>query len=129
MERPLKLLLGGFATSALLFAVGQGLVAHLESKVRRLEADCLKEFPPSLRATQEWAVLCDAKELHAKRLPHALPAIDVQHQLVAAQQDVLRVERAVLPLAAVTCVFLALPWTWYFLLRRLREVASAIANR
>ena len=63
------------------------------------------------------------------QLDRSSPNVGVQAEIVTTQRAIWRWERW--PYAAATLVALlsGLPWAWYFLLRRIRELRDVIAGK
>lgn len=64
-------------------------------------------------------LLCDPRDLARSNSSSALPRI--QGQLVKTQHELWGSEQWPVLLGAAITLLLAVPWTWYFLLRRLKE--------
>ena len=128
MDKPIKLFLGGVICAAIIAAVGFANTHRLESKVRNLEAECVEEdkrenkLEPGERG---WRNICDAEQL--ARFSEAL--VGSQARLAAAKREVSASERWPYVLAAGVLVFSGVPWAWYFLLRRIRELRDAISGK
>jgi len=143
-----KILLGGAVTALLIFVAGQMTARNMESKSNALENDprlralasecksaggfydaAAKHFqgtnqdgtPIQLNATcNEFLRLWDQIE------PWSEPSAVKPGQPKAWAQYA--VDWA-LPGAAFVLAFSALPWLWYFLLRRIQELRDAIAGK
>jgi hypothetical protein len=119
MKKPTKILLGGALCAALIAAVGALNTARLKNNLRALEAQCERE-----RTELRPKLVCDAGDL--SDLVSTGPLVGIQAQIAEAHDDV-RNSSAMPGLLAIGILIIsAIPWTWYFLLRRIRELREAI---
>ena len=135
MQRPTKVLLVGFAVAALLAGAAFLISYRADQAVATAIAACnaesdRHELRPANPA-EPWMsdrLLCDESDFY----------LPVTHKWVGTQKaiaDTIASRSAsaapgILYGIAVLVAFLALiPWTWYFLLRRLREVRDALTGR
>lgn len=93
-------------------------------------AEGLREHPKSFR------LICDASELVSlgERPSDAEPAAATHSEWSqAAMFDLQRrldiLDKFVLPALVGVAVLLVIPWLWYFLLDRIRELSDAIRGR
>lgn len=120
MDKPIKILLSGIACAGII-ASGQVFYNRwLENQLKQIEAECIIE-----RGERTW--VCDAEELETVDVKGQ----GVQTKLVSAYRAVQ--QEKLFPrfflIAAFIMVLSALPWLWYFLLRRIRELRDAILGK
>ncbi len=129
LEKPTIILLGGVLAAALAFGIGKANTYRLETNLRNLQTECTEEGKKETLAKSFGGVLiCDPMDLYLSESSKNLH-VGIQAKVVAAQKDVLRSEDWVLPVAIALLAISALPWFWYFLLRRIRELRDAILRK
>lgn len=131
MDKTIKILLGGVAVAA--FVVGVGCVVSLlaKSHVSEYVAQCQSENarPPS-KSKDGWEdapLICDPEIL--RKTSTNLPYIGVQAQIVDAQRQGDKSLEQATVIAFGLLIISAIPYAWYFLLRRLRELRDAITSK
>jgi hypothetical protein len=144
MAKPLRILVAGAAIAAGLAgfcAISNDIggarheqeIASLESTIAALQAKCAAESEESTKSGTGWEhdpLLCDPKAL-ASDSGH-LAGIQKE---IAAKQTSINDERQYNPMtlpyfvALGIVVITGLPWSWYFVLRRIRELSDAIRGR
>jgi hypothetical protein len=133
LDKPAKILISGIFVGALIYGLGEMNTHRLERRVQELQRACVAET--EAEAKKQGALSALASIFSGKTLcdPVELARSDgytgIQGQLAAAQRDVLR--WASWPQIAGIAVPLlcCLPWLWYFLLRRIRELREAILGK
>lgn len=123
MKQANKIFLSG-AICAVIVASGQFVYnSWLEHDVRQLEIDCIREGKQ-----ERFPLLCDGEEI--EKLQSHGPAVGIQAKLLAAHRELrqARFNPDFLTIAFVVFTVSAVPWLWYFLLRRLRELRNVIAG-
>lgn len=129
LEKPTIILVGGALAAALVFGIGKANTYRLEANLRNLQTECIEEGKKETLAKSFGGILiCDPMDLYlseSSKNPH----VGIQAKVVAAQKDVFGSEKWFLPVAIVLLVMSALPWFWYFLLRRIRELRDAILGK
>jgi hypothetical protein len=128
MDKPAKILLGGTICAAIIAAVGFANTHRLESKLRNLEAECVEEGKGDKLESGRFKLVCDAESL-VDLERNSESSVGIQARVAAAKRQVLASESWPYILAAGVLVFSGLPWTWYFLLRRIRELRDAIIGK
>lgn len=133
MDKWTKVLIAGISTGALTYGVGQMYTRHLERRVHELQVACVAEADEELKREGALGALarafsgkfeCDPVQL-AKSGEHA----GIQGQLAVAQADVWRWSGWPFIACVTISVTCALPWLWYFFLRRVRELHNAIMGK
>jgi hypothetical protein len=122
MGKPTKILLGGIVCAGII-ASGQLFYNRwLENQLRASEAECIAEGKRDLREGSH--LLCDADSLSED-------AVGVQAKLYSAGRElrVAKLNPLFFYFAVLVIVLCALPWLWYFLLRRIRELRDVIAGK
>ena len=128
LEKPTIVLLGGILAAALIVGAGFANRYRLESNLRNLQAECIEEGKKETLAKSFGGVLiCDPMELYLSESQN--PHVGIQAKLVAAKGEVLETGEWFIPIAIAVLVISALPWSWYFLLRRIRELRETILGK
>jgi hypothetical protein len=133
LDRSTKILIGGIFAGALTYGVGELNTHRLEEKVRQLQQTCIAEQKAEGKNQGALSALasmftgkptCDPVELAASNSYSG-----VQAELAAAERDRQGWSSwppiAAMAVAIVSC----LPWLWYFILRRIRELREAIVGK
>ena len=128
-EKPTIIFLVGVLLAALVFGAGKANTLRVESNLRELQDKCIEEGNQETLAKSFGGVLvCD---------PVALVSLDdgrelsrnIQTQLAATQRELKESESWSVPAAVVILLLSCLPWAWYFLLRRVKELREAIMGK
>ena len=87
-------------------------------------AQSIEDLPVPL----EWQVahdemICDVSELQGLKL------VGLQAKMISAHRATLRFSQWPVPAAFILLIAGAVPWLWYFLLRRIAELRSAIGGK
>jgi hypothetical protein len=129
MDKSIKILLSGIVCAGII-ASGQIFYNRsLENKLNQLKAECIAEDIAEKEKTpgSRFQLICDPEELEGVEVKGE----GVQAKLVSTYRDLHREEsssRFFLVAAAIMGVS-ALPWLWYFLLRRIRELRDVIVGK
>ena len=123
----MKLLVGGVALAVLVFALGKGNSYRIAMNLRDLQAACVEE---GKRDTLPSGVvlICEPADLVGMERT-GKPLKGIQAQVAALQRDLSNSESWPVPAAIAILFPFVVPWVWYFLLRRIRELRDAIAGR
>jgi hypothetical protein len=144
MERPTKILDCGVLIAGTIAGVNAGLnvfeagghprrVELLQRTRDEMQARCVADGESRKRSGQWWASLplvCDPSTL----MNFAIPLAGVQKDLAAAERQ-RDVEEYRQPrewpflLAVLIAGCSAVPWIWYFILQRVRELSDAVHGR
>lgn len=123
-----RLLAVGAVAAVLIFSAGYSLETYEKSRLPDLMLKC-KSVPS---ATESW----EPPEVKAERCnPALLAKLDpgklssLQREIVDAQSWERQAAVSTLPIAIVVFIILALPFAWYFLLDRVRELRHAITGK
>ena len=107
-------------------------IAALESTIAALQDRCAAESEENTKSGKGYAhapLVCDPKKLSG------YAGLVGKQKDVADKQNEINVERQFYPMelpyiiALGIVVITGIPWSWYFLLRRIREVSDAIRGR
>ena len=128
MDRPTKALIIGILAGVLVVGAGFLNVTRLERGVDRLSTQCRSQAQREKEVPNPpgWGgvLVCDAPTLVQLEGQHAHPGI--QGEIVAAHQKLVRAKQWPVPIGLAIAVALTLPWAWYFLLNRIRELRNAV---
>jgi hypothetical protein len=133
LYKPAKILIAGILVGALAYGLGEMNTLRLERRVQELQRACVAETEAeakkpgafsSLTAIFSGKATCDPVELARSE-----GYTGVQGQLATAERDVLRWANWPTILAVAILFVCALPWLWYFFLRRVRELREAIVGK
>ena len=134
MDKPTKVLIFGVVLGAVVVGVSSVNTHRLERKVEKLRIVCMAEGDreASIRgsamrivAKYEGKLLCDPGELARARED----SLGIQGQLARVQRAIWRWQSWAIPLGIATALLCVLPWSWYFLLRRICELRKAIIGK
>jgi hypothetical protein len=146
MDKTLKFLVAGAAIAAALAAFcavsnyidtarHHQKIASLESSIAALQDKCAAESEESAKSGKGWGhapLVCDPKNLSSYT---GNPLVGIQRDLSKKQKEIAVEQQKYYPmelpyLIALGIVVIAgVPWAWYFLLRRIREVSDAVLGR
>ncbi len=136
MDKPTKLLIAGLALGGAIAAGGFINTHRLQAKLEELRTACIAEGEKeaavsgsnaALAAKYGGKLLCDPIELSRSNSSSERPG--PQEQLVKTQHELRGSEQLPIFVGAAIALLLAVPWTWYFLLRRLKEIREAITGK
>lgn len=147
MDKPAKILLAGVLCAGLIVSVRVVANLRLENHVKQIRAECIEE---GKREIDQGNLQCDAEVLVQRaREKDLLPQLrggdifdqlgfeskypkakNVQEKLAFAYNEFQEKKaNSWLYLIAVLVVGIStLPWLWYFLLRRIRELRDAVVG-
>jgi hypothetical protein len=143
LDKPLKILVTGTAIAAALAAfcaitneIGtarhEQKIASLESTIAALQGKCAAASEESVGSGSGYEhspLICDPKKLSG------YAGLGGVQRDMAEKQNEIDIERQYYPMelpyiiALAIVVIAGIPWSWYFLLRRIREVSDAILGR
>ena len=119
MEKPTKILLIGLAASALIFGAGYFVSSRAESKRVELASACEVTAPLS---EQTSGISFD--DLIPNRKPVCSPTeLDSIREQRSFANNSFVISASIAFLIFVICV---IPYSWYFMLRRIRELRDAL---
>lgn len=118
-----KILLGGLALASLILVFGQARIYVLERDLNSLIQQCSMQDDDEFGGVMD----CDPDSLHRQGNFGNLKGL--QYEIAFAQASILG-SRSLTKEIPLAVLFLALiPWLWYFLLKRVREISDAIFGR
>ncbi len=127
MQKATKILIVGLVLGGLAAGVGHLRVSKLEMYIRQLKTECAEESKRTQGdAKIQFQLICDPVELLG--LETDPPAPGIQGKLVDAQRS-LSSWQTLIFIGLGIFAFLSVPYCWYFLLRRIRELHDAIAGK
>lgn len=128
---PTKFLIVGVLLAAAVSAVGYGVttfkLAHVDTLITQCQTEH-KRVPVS--KAEPWRsdpLVCDPNDLRRTMLHSSL--VGVQAQIVKGHSAASTWFERSLYLAGVLLVLFAVPYAWYFLLRRIREFGDAVSGK
>ncbi|MES9970268.1 MAG: hypothetical protein ABW092_09555 [Candidatus Thiodiazotropha sp.] len=129
MEKSTKYLLTGFAIAIVISIGGYISQQREESKLKALVSKCESEYKSAPNGPwlsyQAAPLVCEPSELSSLSVADA---VGIQKEIVAASMNLGIFYKRSLMLALGILFLFSMPTIWYFLLRRVREVAKAIRN-
>lgn len=119
-----RILLAGTILSGIIFGLGQMHLLNQRSSLELLVEECRALGQSSFGD----APVCDPLELYVNRSTDN-PVFGIQGNIVSAQESIWNSEywAAVVPFSIL--IFSLLPWLWYFLLQRIRELSNAVMGK
>lgn len=133
MDKTVKFLIAGLVFGGFVVVGGVINTHRLQSQLDELRIVCTAEgekeakVPGSysaLAAQYGGKLLCDPEELSRSNDRSELRG--VQGQLVRTQRELLDSEQWPIFVGITIALLMSVPWTWYFILRRLKEIREAI---
>lgn len=130
MDTPTKALLIGATLAATVCGVGYVHSRNGQADLVRLEAQCQREIQNASTAEKELGFVLECKGATLANSASSLESmVDLQANLASAYQAAQSGLRVFYPIAAAIVITSAIPWLWYFLLRRLRELREAVVGK
>lgn len=132
MRTTTKVLLGGLTCAALIVGAGRWRAGRIADRTTALVEECKanpypwKQFEDAPAPPQGYVIdplVCDPDKLVVLGVNEGL-----QGRIVDAHFASLAADEAPWFWAGVVAALSAIPWAWYFLLRRLGEIRSALAG-
>lgn len=129
MGRPTKALILGFLAGSSIASLGVVNSRRFDRQVADLRARCVAEDQrehedPAVRRPTEFVMTCDLIELGRD----TQTLVGIQQELAKAQRALWLSAKWPIPVGLGVMVFSALPWAWYFLLKRVRELRDVIVG-
>ena len=132
MTNQLRYLLFGSVIALVVLCVGFFMNQYLSGEVESLVAQCKVEHKKAQADAPAWAkdpLVCEVQALASQSPSSGSQLVGIQARIVERHEQAhVWLLRSRL-LAAFIFVALALPYSWYFLLRRIAELREAIAGR
>ena len=129
ISKPTQILFAGVLVAILVYGLGQFFVYNAQTKLHELRTECEKPNKYTELAKKFGGVtLCDPVEL-MRMEDSTEPTSGVTAQLISAQKELWAAQRWPWPAASILLSLSALPWLWYFFLRRIRELRDAIVGK
>lgn len=122
MDKLTNLMVSGATVAAIIASAGAFNTHRLESRIHDLESACISI--PEAKKEIDFRPICDAASLASLN-----NLTGVQAEIVATQRAISDSSGWPYILAGLIFVLTGLPWAWYFLLRRIRELRDAILGR
>jgi hypothetical protein len=133
LDKPTKILISGIFAGALIYGLGEVNTFRLERRVEELQRACVAETEAQAKKQGTFSALtslflgratCDPVEL-----ARSSGYIGIQGELAVTERDVLRWANWPPIAGSVISLACCLPWLWYFVLRRIRELREAITGK
>jgi hypothetical protein len=126
VDKHLKLFLGAVIFTSIILILGLVISSQLETKIKNLEVECAKKDQREI--TTSFTPICDVKTLiELERESDGLGG--TQALIVTTHRHLQKAKTWPYLLSIGVLVLTGLPWAWYFLLRRIRELRNAIAGK
>lgn len=126
MDKPTKILIGGVALAAFVPVLGKGNSYRIATGLRDLQVACVEEGKRGINPVKA-ELICEPEDLVSLPITSE-PLGGIQAQNAARQRELSESESWPVPAAIAVFIFSCVPWAWYFLLRRIRELRDAIAG-
>ena len=121
VRNPTKVLIAGAVLAGLIAVGGAANTVRLEGRIKELEAACNEES--KLEPTKD-KLVCEADKLAQLR-----GLAGIQLQIVTSYRSLDGSKFWTYPLAILVFLLAAVPWAWYFFLRRVAELRDAIVGK
>ena len=133
LTNPSKVLLIGFVLAGSMACAGYALTYRDDARVERAVAACKADdlataTDPSTKKEFQFTLLCEPSEFYG-HMSDAWVSPQKEVRDAIAERGANSGPVILYFLAFVTAFGAALPWAWYFLLRRLRELREAVIGR
>jgi hypothetical protein len=130
LSKPAQVFLIGVVVAILSYGVGLFMIRNAESELRDARSECEKrDFYADLAEKYGGRIVCDPVELLKIENP-ARPSQGNAARLLAAYKALEERERwPLLAIAGIILGLAAIPWLWYFILRRVRELSKAVLGK
>jgi hypothetical protein len=134
MQKPTRIFIIGLVSAGLVWTAGTLNTRRLTRHEAALEIQCKQSTKPPFGFVPD----CDWKTLVSDSAPStgidpdiaaAFAPVGIQADIVKAHQAVAASEAWPIPAALVLLGIGATPWLWYFLLRRIAELRSAMGGK
>lgn len=126
MVKPRKIVIAGMIFAIAIAIVGVANSVRLEANLRQIESECVEEGKRD-KTPDDWVLVCDADSLLKDSSSFVKGSI--QAKIVQAYNNSRSSRKWPYVVATFVFVLSAVPWTWYFLLRRIREIRDAVAGK
>jgi hypothetical protein len=131
MDTHLKILLGGVLVGALTAGGGYQLSESSKARVADLAAECKEAHKREVKTKAEpWKgdpLVCSPTELRMSS--RSSPNVGIQAAIVSSQKESEDRLKYGLVIASLVVLVAGIPYAWYFLLRRIRELRDAIVGK
>lgn len=133
LEKPTKLLLYGIVLGIVVLVTGFAVSYYYSSLADDLVTECKNENKkPTLAGAPSWGkdpLLCNLHELESTVTGSNHGLVGVQAKMVETHRLVDSWRSRANMLSAVLVGIFALPYGWYFLLHRIKELSNAIFGK
>lgn len=133
MQKPTKVLLVGSAIAISLSGAAFVIAEHADAKVDQAVAACkaadARRDNDPMKPWTQYALLCDPSDFYGKGMSEVWvsPQKEVRDAIEARGSN--NLSGAMYGFSFLIAFLSFIPWAWYFLLRRLREVRDALVGR
>lgn len=129
LKKPTKLLLAGVIAALLIVGIGYAASLRSKARVSDLIAECQTENTRTTPSKdkdgwEDFGLVCEPELLSG-----SLPAGDIQSQIVDARHQERAWIKNTINLAIGILIICAIPYAWYFFLRRVRELRNAVVGK
>ena len=129
MDKATKILLGGIVTAILVVGVGYMNLVKSKSELSDLVAQCQSmntraSVPKDKDGWESAPLVCNPEDLSIFE-----SQVGIQAKIVDTQRHGEKWFEQAMLVAIGVAILSGIPWAWYFLLRRVRELRDAISGK
>lgn len=133
LEKPTKILLSGIALAMVVIIAGHGILilyrkADLSALVQKCESEAATDKSKATGNWKKFSFICDPKLLDRTETGHRLPS-GVQGEIIRAKGHIYSPSDTVMLLGIGLALVFSLPFFWYFLLRRIKELRDVLVGK
>ncbi|WP_286694063.1 hypothetical protein [Spongiibacter sp. UBA1325] len=119
-----KILFIGVFLSALIWLIGAAYFSYQESKLRDQVNDCEMQSGGRFNGVP----ICSPLDLFLDE-KESEPYIGIQAEIVSTQKVIWGIKEPVTLAVILVLSVSSIPWVWYFLLGRIRELSKAVRGK
>ncbi len=124
MDKSTKALIIGAVCGLAIASIGVIINWQLQQKLESLVKTCAAERDKTANSSLRFEPFCDPRDLAAFD-----SGVGIQGEIISVQRQLNWLDRWLQLLGLTIAAGSALPWCWYFLLARVRELCDAIIGK
>ncbi len=128
IDSPAKIFIIGIAFAIIITASGLFYINKLNSNLRQLETECSAQDDHAASKWEgkdiKWETVCDAETLKAIN-----SNTGIQARIVTLYNEIQTIKQWPITVSATILLFSFIPWAWYFILKRIKELREAILGK